>query len=64
MRGQPAGGLHTVNAGHADVHQHHIGTQPVRQLDRRQTVGGLTDDLQVGLGRTRRMRTGAGYAGG
>jgi hypothetical protein len=46
----PAGGLDAVQAGHAYVHEHHVGAQPAGQLDRLDAVVGLADDLDVFLG--------------
>ena len=45
-----AGRLDAVELGHADVHQHDVGLQPPRHLDRLQAVDGLADDLEVVLG--------------
>ena len=50
VRGDRASGGETVEDGHADVHEHHVGHEPLRQLHRRFAVVGLPDDLDVVLG--------------
>ncbi|GAA3157905.1 hypothetical protein GCM10020001_097440 [Nonomuraea salmonea] len=42
-----SGRLDAVEERHAQVHQHHVGTQLGRQTDRLQTVTGRTDDLNA-----------------
>jgi hypothetical protein len=46
---EPSGGLDAVQVGHADVEQAHVGPQLTSQRDGTQSVGGLPDDLDVGL---------------
>src|SRR5882762_6800211 len=41
--------LDTVQNRHADVHDHHIGLERGRSLDRVTSVLGFTDNFQVGL---------------
>jgi hypothetical protein len=48
--GEPPGCLDTVEVGHADVEQAHIGQQFTGERDGLQAVGSLSDDLDVGLG--------------
>lgn len=45
-----AGGGEPVGAGHPDVHQHDVGARPPGELVGLRPVGGLPDDLHVGLG--------------
>ena len=47
---QPPARLHPVQPGHADVHEHHVGTEPAGLLDGLEAVGSLPDDLEVLLG--------------
>ena len=47
---QPPAGLHPVQPGHPDVHEHHVGPEPAGLLDGLEPVGGLPDDLEVVLG--------------
>ena len=42
--------LDAVEHGHADVHQHDVGTGPLAQLDAEPAVLGVADDVDVGLG--------------
>ena len=55
-RGEPSaavirpGGLDAVEVGHADVHQHDLGTQRPCCLDDLVAVPRLADHLQVGFG--------------
>ena len=49
-REHAAGRLDAVELGHADVHQHDVGGELARLLDRLQAVGGLADDVEVVLG--------------
>src|SRR5439155_16999945 len=51
-RGRRAGaessrGFEAVDARHANVHQHEIGLQPPRRLDRLEAVSGLSHDLDL-----------------
>jgi hypothetical protein len=50
QRGHLARRLDAVELGHADVHQHDVGRQATRLLDRRVAVGRLADDVDVLLG--------------
>jgi hypothetical protein len=50
LAGQAAGRLDPVHAGHADVHQGHVGPDVAGQPDRLVAVGRLADHLQAGLG--------------
>ena len=52
-----AGGLQPVEPRHGDVHQHHVGTQFVRQRDGLPPVFGFTDHSQVGS----RVRAACGF---
>jgi hypothetical protein len=47
---QPPAGLHAVETGHPDVHEHHIGMKAVGLLDGFDPVRGLADHLEVVLG--------------
>ena len=47
---QPPAGLHAVQTGHPDVHEHHIGVESVGLLDGFDPVRGLADHLEVVLG--------------
>ena len=38
-------------AGHLDVEEHEIGTQPLNRVDRLEAVGGFADQLEPILGR-------------
>ena len=42
--------LDAVDAGHADVHQHHVGSFAADEVDGLLAVGGFARDLHVGLG--------------
>ena len=42
-----AGGLHAVEHGHGDVHEHDVGTQLGRQAQRLFAVGRLTHHLEA-----------------
>ncbi len=44
------GHLDAVEPRHPDVDQAHVGAEPARELDSGVAVGGLADDLDVGLG--------------
>ena len=46
-RVQLAGRLEAAEVRHADVHQHHVGGQPVGELHPLAPVAGLADDLEV-----------------
>ena len=48
-RGNEPGGSCPVQDGHAQIHEHHIGTQPGDHGQRLRSIGGLTDHLQAGL---------------
>ncbi len=48
-RVQRAHGLHTVQVGHDQVEQHHVGPRPLRQIRGRRPVGRLPDDVRVVL---------------
>ena len=48
--GDLAGRAQPVDAGHPDVHQHHVGVGLAGQVDRGGSVGGLTDHDHAGLG--------------
>jgi hypothetical protein len=45
-----ARGLDAVELGHADVHEHDVGLEPARGVDRLAAVGRLADDVEVLLG--------------
>ena len=45
--GQPPRRLDPVEQRHADVHQHDVGAQRARELDRLLAVAGLADDLHL-----------------
>ena len=47
--GELPGGLDPVEVGHADVEQAYIGSQLAGERDGVEAVGGLSDDLDVGL---------------
>ena len=47
--GQTCRRLDAVGPGHADVHQHHVGSQLAGALDRLGAVACLTDDHEVVL---------------
>ncbi len=57
--GEAARGFESVEAGHPDVEQADIRSQLVRQPDRLVAVGGLPDDLDVGLRVEDQAQTGA-----
>ena len=42
-------GIDTVEFGHAQVHEHDVGPQPLHLHEGLRTIDGLTDDLKVGL---------------
>jgi hypothetical protein len=42
-------GLNAVQARHLDVHQDHIGQQPLGHIQRFDTIGGLTHHFQIRL---------------
>ena len=46
---QAARGLDAVQLGHGDVHHHDVGLQLLGQFDGFAAVGGLADDLHIGL---------------
>ena len=48
--GDPACRLDPVEVRHADVHQDDVGAQRLGGVERGEAVGGLADDLEVGLG--------------
>ena len=48
--GELAGGLDPVHLGHADVEQADVGAQRAGKRHRFTAVGGLSDDLDAGLG--------------
>ena len=50
VRDDPPRGLETVELGHADVHQHDVGTERPDQVDRVAAVRRFADDLDLGLG--------------
>ena len=54
-----AGRLDAVELGHADVHQHDVGLQPARHVDRLHAVDGLADHLDVVLGVEDHLEAGA-----
>ncbi len=43
------GGLDPVHLGHADVEEAHVGAEPLGEIYRVHTVGGVPDDLDVRL---------------
>jgi hypothetical protein len=45
----PEGGWRRCHGGHADVHQHHVGSEVLGQADAFVAVGRFRDDLDVGL---------------
>ena len=45
----PADGGDAVHVRHEQVHQHHVGLQPAGHRHALGAVGGLADDLDVGL---------------
>ena len=47
LRGDLAGGLEAVDAGHAHVHDDDVGAPPAGERDCGAAVGGLTDDADV-----------------
>ncbi len=47
---QAPGGLDTVDDGHADVHQHDVGSQTAHERRHGGSVLGLADHGEVGLG--------------
>ena len=49
VAGDPPRGLEAVHDRHADVHQHDVGALAGHERHRLGAVGGLTDDLDVGL---------------
>ena len=59
LRDDPARRLDAVQLGHLDVHQHHVGLAPAREIDRRRPVPGLADDLDAGLRLEDRAEAGA-----
>ena len=44
-----AHGVDAVHAGHLQIHEHDIGPMEAELFDGLQAIGGLTDELQVGL---------------
>ncbi len=48
-RNDPTGRFDAIHAGHAHIHQHHIGVQRLRQGDRLRAIAGLPDDGHIGL---------------
>ena len=48
-RGNTARGLNAVHAGHAHIHQHHVGMQGFRQRHGLGAVGRLPDHLHIRL---------------
>ena len=57
--GEASGRFDPVEDRHADVHQHDVGSEALDDLDRVETIGGLTDHLDVGLGVEDRLEAGA-----
>ena len=50
------GGLDAADAGHVEVHQDDVGLQGGRGVDRGLAVGGLADDVHIGLGVQQRVQ--------
>ena len=48
--GEAPGRRDAVEAGHPDVHQHHVGPRGACHVDGRQSVLGLAHHLEVGVG--------------
>ena len=44
------GSLEAAHAGHADIHEDHVGPHLLRQRDGIQRVGGFSDHFHVGFG--------------
>ena len=45
--GDQPGGLHAVEFRHSDIHEQHVGTSLLREVDRFEPVAGLSDDRYV-----------------
>lgn len=59
--GQGPGDLQTVQPGHADVDETHVGTHPAGEFDALGAVGGLADHFEVGLGAEDQPETGTDH---